>query len=267
MTGRAFESLSYQWIEDFKMVARDIECREYHGSTVSEELVENYKKILIKWNIQGKQRVYVVPNGAKAYQANCTTDTDSKMNKFGILLEAKHDICHEYCMDHVLQATAVIAYSYKLYGDKLPKEHVSTDSEGNTIKLGDGLLGKCRKLCQLFNSSTQKQQDLHSAQHELGNRETDPVNEYKGREPLDVVQDVVVRWWSTYSMVSRLIILRPAFKHLEAEGKLKLSNDSVGTPSRLPTDAEWAILESLALLLEPWKDAQKLLESQYIVTS
>ena len=46
------------------------------------------------------------------------TDTEAKMNKFGIaLFKAPHFSEHVYCIDHTLQLVAVIAYKAIITGD------------------------------------------------------------------------------------------------------------------------------------------------------
>jgi hypothetical protein len=68
-------------------------------------------------------------------------------------------------------------------------------------------------------------------------------------------------------MIQRLIILKPALERLDAEKKLRNSTDRANSPSRMLTDPEWGHIESLAGLLQPWKVAQQVLESEKIVTS
>jgi len=84
----------------------------------------------------------------------------------------------------------------------------------------------------LIDSSPQKRQDLHNTQKILGSREVDPVEKYAAGPPLDVVQDVVVRWWSTYDMSDRLLYLREAVDYMDRMGQLKASNDKKKAPSR-----------------------------------
>ena len=57
-------------------------------------------------------------------------------------------------------------------------------------------------------------------------------------------------------MIQRLIILKPALERLDAEKKLRNSTDRANST-----------IESLAGLLQPWKVAQQVLESEKIVTS
>ena len=119
----------------------------------------------------------------------------------------------------------------------------------------------------MIDSSPQKQQDLHEAQTFLGNRDVDPVEKYAKGPPLNVIQDVVVHWWSTYDMCERLLFLREAFDYMDQMGKLRGSKDKKSDPSRNLTEEEWEVTENLALLLAPWKEALKVLESNSYVSS
>ena len=257
---RAFESICFQWIEDFNLATVNIECREYIGISKSEELVKNFMARLGAWNItstgalNATEKQYIIGENSTALLATCTTDTESKMNKFGIILEMDHGIANVYCSDHVLQATALLILKAMILSD-----------DGTMSK---GVLAKCRAMVQLFSSSSQKQKELDKAQIELGQRKEDPVIAYRDASiPLKCVHDVIVRWWSTYSMVKRLVDLKPALQRLHAENKLKNTTDRANSPSRMFTEHEWNILDSLVELLEPWKEAQQELESEKTVTS
>ena len=70
------------------------------------------------------------------------------------------------------------------------------------------------------------------------------------------IQDVVTRWWSTYSMVERLLRLKMYFAILQEEGDLD---------SNL-TDQQWKIIADLKVLLQPFMIAQRLLEGESYVT-
>ena len=44
---RAFESICFQWIEEFNLVTVNIECRKYISISKSEELVKNFMARLV----------------------------------------------------------------------------------------------------------------------------------------------------------------------------------------------------------------------------
>ena len=107
----------------------------------------------------------------------------------------------------------------------------------------EGTMKAARGLVNFFNSSPQALKKLREKQ----------VN---GRE-LVPIQDVVTRWWSTYSMCDRLILLRIYITLLSDEGELKFVT---------LTDRQWAILVDLHALLKPFMIVQRLLEGQAYVT-
>jgi hypothetical protein len=75
---------------------------------------------------------------------------------------------------------------------------------------------------------------------------------------LTVMQDVVTRWWSTYKMVERLLILRPYFTLLVAESNLHADLNL--------THEQWETLVAIAAVLKPFMVVQKTLEGSKYVT-
>ncbi|CAM9932863.1 unnamed protein product, partial [Scytosiphon promiscuus] len=74
-----------------------------------------------------------------------------------------------------------------------------------------------------------------------------------GKKP---IQDVVTRWWSTCQMVLRLLELREAIEKHEEADKLE--------PMLMAAD--WAVLEMILPVLEPFMDTQLQLEGRKYVT-
>jgi hypothetical protein len=70
------------------------------------------------------------------------------------------------------------------------------------------------------------------------------------------IQDVVTRWWSTYSMVDRLLCLRPYLALLQEEGDLDCNLN----------EQQWLIITNLKFMLQPFMIAQRLLEGEYYIT-
>ena len=104
------------------------------------------------------------------------TDTESTMVAAGHLIKqhsAQNGGKTEWmgCIAHLLELLTGIAF------DDMPHS--------------EGALKACRDIVNYFNSSTQAMQKLLGKQAE--GRAVKPI------------QDVVTRWWSTYSMLSRLI--------------------------------------------------------------
>jgi hypothetical protein len=84
-----------------------------------------------------------------------------------------------------------------------------------------GAMSACRSLINFFNSSTQAMSKLLSKQ--VAGRAVKPI------------QDVVTRWWSTFSMVDRLLRLKIYLSILQEEGDL-VNNLS---------DQQWKIITDL----------------------
>ena len=126
------------------------------------------------------------------------------------------------CIDHLLELVTGIAF--------------------NDIQESAGTLRACRRLVNFFNSSSQAMAKL-LAKQERG---------------MDVrpIQDVETRWWSTHSMLARLLRLKMYLQLLEEEGQLHVNLNN----------NQWLIVRDLCALLKPFMAAQKLLEGQTYVT-
>lgn len=74
--------------------------------------------------------------------------------------------------------------------------------------------------------------------------------------PLTVMADVITRWWSTYMMIKRLLMLKAFFALMALKGELEKNL----------SDYHWEILRQLEILLRPFKEIQKVLEGQKYVT-
>ena len=72
-----------------------------------------------------------------------------------------------------------------------------------------GTMKKCRELTGYFATSCQAAEILRLRQ---------------GVRPLNVVQDIVTRWWSTYAMLERLLHLKPYFEVMVREQLLHPSS-------------------------------------------
>ena len=65
------------------------------------------------------------------------------------------------------------------------------------------------------------------------------------RRQVCCIQDVVTRWWSTYSMCVRLIRLRPYFAAMTQENTLPASVNL--------TAAQWYVVKDTVAMLEPFR--------------
>ena len=74
--------------------------------------------------------------------------------------------------------------------------------------------------------------------------------------PLNVIQDVSTRWWSTYSMCKRLTDLKLyILLILEANKNIPILSDY-----------QWKIIEALVNVLAPFMNIQKMMEGQKYTT-
>ncbi len=126
------------------------------------------------------------------------------------------------CIDHLLELVIGIAFK------DLLESH--------------GTMSACRTLINYFNSSSQEMAKLLSKQ--IIGRAVKPS------------QDVVTCWWSTWSMVDRLMRLKTYLALMEEEGDLPCNLH----PMR------WLIVRDLQAALKPFMIAQKLLEGQSYTT-
>ncbi len=88
---------------------------------------------------------------------------------------------------------------------------------------GLGAMCSARSLVGHFKSSTQSLEKLLQAQKNMG-----------VKIPLCVIQDIVTRWWSTYSMCQRLVCLKLYIQLL------------LGNNPQIPTvtQGQWTIIEA-----------------------
>jgi hypothetical protein len=114
------------------------------------------------------------------------------------------------------------------------------------------VLDKARKLAGHYHHSSQAKAELLSASKIVMRRP-------KG---LTTIQDTPTRWWSTFSLVDRLLVLRKSLETLIGV------EDGIYYPPALRLDnTEWTILQISKNVLEPIRDAQESLEGEYYPTS
>ena len=125
------------------------------------------------------------------------------MNSFGISVSSWPTapfIRHHYCADHVLQLTAIKAYSGDIQ-DAVP--HPVDDEQDTTISA----IKKARALVTYFHSSAIASQKLADAQRSIN----------PNGIVLKLISDVKTRWWSTHSLLERLLHLKEALKFVFAQ--------------------------------------------------
>jgi hypothetical protein len=126
------------------------------------------------------------------------------------------------CVDHSLELVTGIAFK------DLPES--------------EGTMSACRILINFFNSSSQAMAKL-LAKQSVG-RAVKPI------------QDVVTRWWSTWSMCNRLLRLKVYLALMEEEGDLKCNL----------SHRQWTVVSDLQKTLQPFMLAQRLLEGEAYAT-
>ena len=128
--------------------------------------------------------------------------------------------------------------------------NISTSRISNNNQDKFVLMKKCRSLVEVFTTSTQKMDKLLNIQSSM--------NVYNGKVPVKVIQDVVTHWWSTYTMLDRLVYLKQAITALIA--------DNIISGENILSSSEWHTIVKIIDILKPFKSAQKYLEGETYVT-
>ena len=155
------------------------------------------------------------------------TDTEATMVKSGRLFKQnalQHNVTLEWhgCIAHLLEL--VTGEAFKDY------------------PASEGAMKAAREMVGFFKHSSQAEAILTGKQ--VAGRAVKPI------------QDVETRWWSTHSMCSRLVRLKPYLDLMEAEGTLSCN---------LNPD-QWKVVQDTCQLLEPFMCAQRMMEGESYVT-
>ena len=110
-------------------------------------------------------------------------------------------------------------------------------------ELSLGTMKKCRDLVGHFVMSSQATELLRIKQ---------------GAKPVNVIQDVVTRWWSTYAMLERLKYLKIYIQMMVRENLL--------LPTINLSNEQWMIVEDICAILAPFRNVQQLMEGEKYVT-
>lgn len=149
----------------------------------------------------------------------CVMDNEATANAAGDLLECPW----HGCIDHLIELITGEAYTNN-----------------------DGVTTRARALVGHYKSSSSATTLLQEQQRVLK----------PAVPPKCPIQDVATRWWSTYSMVERLLYLKEAILVLHVTNRVHcpLSDD------------DWNILQQLEIILRPFMRLQKFFEGQEYVT-
>jgi hypothetical protein len=182
----------------------------------------------------------------RPYLMCCVTDTASN-KMFGEKIQGWNDVKylrHHYCANHVLQLTAVKAYS--------GNNTLNADSEDHSVSV----IRKVRYLVSHVNSSYVVAEKLTKAQRTINAA----AFIYK------LMSDCKTRrWWSTLLMIERAFDLKGPLKLL-FEDEFRLSANTQTTLESLAlSDDDFDSLKSLIYVLTPFKRSQKALEGETYV--
>ena len=153
--------------------------------------------------------------------ACCVTDNEPTMNAAADLMPFQW----MGCIDHLIELVTGIAF----------------DGPGVQCTMKNA-----RTLVGYFTSSSQHLAQLLDEQRIIS----------PNKDPLKPIQDIETRWWSTYSMVSRLLELKDAIMALKGARKI---NQNLG-------EVDWEILELVKIILEPFMKIQQFFEGSKYVT-
>jgi hypothetical protein len=158
-------------------------------------------------------------------------------------------------------------------GDLKPAATAPEEDDFNVEKVDQAekkaktLLYKARRIVQYFNKSTQALAELRKCYDRLWIDKGGPVSK-KLADGWVLKQDVITRWWSTYTMLDRLLCLHVptaignyynengGFQKTKAKSKIENL-----------TLEDWEALRQLKELLQPFKNSQKILEGNKYITA
>ena len=131
--------------------------------------------------------------------------------------------------------------------------HLFLDNQDTTVVA----VKKARALVTFFHSSSRASDKLCDAQQAL-----DP-----SCIPLKLLSDVKTRWWSTHTLLERVLCLKDALNYVfDNEFRFRNEVNILTTlESMRLTDEDFQSLHNVLYVLTPFKDAQKALEGEQYV--
>ena len=96
-----YGALTIHFIKDFKLKAYVLSCVKHENGASAEEMEVQLRRDMDTWELHNDSFMAIV------------TDSAANMNAFGKRIErwGTKYARHHYCVDHVLQLTALIAFS------------------------------------------------------------------------------------------------------------------------------------------------------------
>jgi hypothetical protein len=236
-----YGALTLHLIDEFQLKTFVMSCAKHENGTTAVEVEGQLIHDLNQWGLQKKHLI------------SCVTDTAANMNSFGASVSSWidcHFIRHHYCADHLLQLTALKCYSGDIDAT------VTIDEDGEEDRTVSSLK-KARALVSYFHSSTIATEKLAVAQ-----RSTNPNGAV-----LKLHSDVKTRWWSTHTLVERVLELKAALQYVfDQEFRCREHQNSPTQLELLKLSADdFESLDNILFVLTPFKSAQKALEGERYV--
>ena len=232
----SYGAITLHLIDDFKLHSFVLSCTKHENGCSAAEMESQLLSDLNSWGLSLCNFV------------GCITDSASNMTSFGRKLEGWNDaplVRHYYCADHILQLTAVLAFS-----GNVSLEGIDEDSSVGVIR-------KARDLVSHVNSSVIASDKIKHAQLQC-----DP-----NCVALKLVSDVETRWWSTHALVEHILKLKdPLMDVFSSEFCFRECQDKETKLESLKlSEEDFEQLSNILFLLTPLKDAQKTLEGEYYI--
>ena len=234
-SGDAYYGFTYHWIDDeWVLHSLPIGITHHKGTTTATDHANGLEAELAKHGLTWNNVLAVV------------TDTEPTMNSSGLLFIERAALAGNVHLDHSGCVDQMVNMSTKKVALG-PPAVVGPQVEDVPLST----LEHARGLCTTFSKSTQLMDQLLESQKTM-----DP-----SRRALKTIQDVATRWWSTYSMVNRLLQLRVNI-YVVCNSMINRANSSLVNL----TDVQWELLKDIDKILKPFMLAQELLEGEKYVT-
>lgn len=269
MTKQNYVKLTVYWIEDFVLHSAALAVSVYDGVWPVSEFVEQWLALMTEWGLGDAVTFIVADTKAKrkVFEKNKILNETTTKEERDAASSHPSDREHLYCLDHLLQMVAKVAFKAILttgssgHSDDGNSEsdyesNIDDDQEDDDSFDGDSepkfaLLEKARSLVAYFKGSTQATNMLCEIQKELK------------REPIvHLIPDLVTNhWWSTLAMVERLMLL---------QGELELFAARVGKKRMIKlrlNESDWTSLQNFVTVLKPLTMAKLVFEGNKFVTS
>jgi hypothetical protein len=222
---QTYLAFTFHWIsEEFELHSMPIGIMAHKGTSTAEDHFAALEAEGVSHGLTWQNIVAVV------------TDTEPTMNATGRLIQARTaalnlEVEHVGCADHILNTTT-------------KKCALDPENAPQPLPQEAGALKVARTLVGTFSGSSQLEDRLLTLQIGGNSRK------------VKLIQDVSTRWWSTYSMIERLL-------------RVKNHINIIAQTSRVVANlnaAQWMLLEDIETILQPFMYAQKLLEGEQYVT-